>query len=85
MAATIIFGGISFIFFVAIMIIYQEEWSRRTLLLIISIILVILFILRNIFGLPFSALVIFILIWTIIIFRFVFQVKNEDKLAPLYY
>jgi len=79
---TMIFGGITFIFFVAGVIIYQKE--TITSLIIIPIILVCFYLVMCIlFNWLFLIWVLLLLICSVIIFFYAFKAKSEgEELAP---
>lgn len=79
---TMIFGGITFIFFVAGVIIYQKE--EITSLIIIPVILVIVYLIMCVLlNWSFIIWVLLLLICSVIIFFYAFKAKREGKvLAP---
>lgn len=81
---TMIFGGVSFVFFVAGVIIYQKESDYLLLLLIPVILVVIYLILGFIIDWPFLLWVILLIICSIIIYIFSFKAKQEGKGLALY-
>jgi hypothetical protein len=80
---TMIFGGISFIFFVAGVIIYQKV-SNYKILLIIPIVLVIIYLIVGfLINWPFIIWVILLIICSVFIYLYAFKAKNDGKeLAP---
>mgnify|MGYP006279428495 CR=1 FL=1 len=81
---TMIFGGISFIFFAAGVIIYQKERDYRGLLMIPVALVVGYLIFGLLLGWPFLLWVILLLICSVIIFFFAFRAKKEEKMVAPY-
>ncbi len=81
---TMIFGGISFIFIVAGVIIYQKETDYLLLLLIPVTLVVIYFIVGFISGWPFLVWGILLIFCSIIIYFFSFKAKQEGKELAIY-
>ena len=80
---TMIFGGISFIFFVAGVLIYQKETGYLKLLIIPIILVIFYLIIGFLINWPFIIWVILLIVCSILIYLYAFRAKNEDKeLAP---
>lgn len=81
---TMIFGGISFIFIVAGIIIYQRETGYLLILLIPVVLVVIYFIIGAIIGWKFILWGILLLVCSILIYFFSFKAKQEGKGLAIY-
>jgi hypothetical protein len=81
---TMIFGGISFIFIVAGIIIYQRETGYLLILLIPVVLVVIYFIIGALTGWKFILWGILLLVCSIIIYFFSFKAKQEGKGLAIY-
>ena len=78
-----IFGGISFIFFVTGIIIYQKETDYLKLLIIPIILVIFYLIIGFLINWPFIIWVILLIVCSILIYLYAFRAKNEDKeIAP---
>ncbi|TFG08901.1 MAG: hypothetical protein EU539_01145 [Promethearchaeota archaeon] len=80
---TMIFGGITFIFLVAGVIIYQKESDYAKLLIIPIVLFIIYLILIIILNWPFILWVLLLIVCSIIIYIYAFKAKSDGKaLAP---
>ena len=80
---TMIFGGISFIFFVAGVIIYQKVSNYKTVLIIPIVLVIIYLIIGFLVNWPFILWVILLVVCSVFIYLYAFKAKNDGKeLAP---
>ena len=80
---TMIFGGISFIFFVAGVIIYQKVSNYKTVLIIPIVLVIIYLIVGFLVNWPFILWVILLVVCSVFIYLYAFKAKNDGKeLAP---
>ncbi|MBD3341965.1 MAG: hypothetical protein GF353_22890 [Candidatus Lokiarchaeota archaeon] len=81
---TMVFGGISFIFFVAGTMIYQKEENYGKMLLIPVVLVLIYLIVGFLINWPFFIWVLLLLVCSVLIYFYAFKAKKENKLLSRY-